>query len=245
MDKIFSTQSNLVILTGAGISAESGLQTFRASDGMWNDHRVEEVATPEAFFNNPVLVNEFYNMRRQELQRVEPNASHLALAQLEEIWEGEFLLITQNVDNLHERAGNKNILHMHGELNKARCIHTGHVTEWHGNIDENARCECCNDFGSLRPHIVWFGEVPFDMDRIIPRLQSADIFVAIGTSGQVYPAADFVNIAKSNGCTHTIEVNLEDTGSGFDDGFYGLASDKVPLLVQQLIHSVSSANDNS
>lgn len=237
--------TNLVILTGAGISAESGLQTFRASDGLWNDHKVEEVATPDAFYDNPLLVNEFYNSRRRELLRVEPNAAHHALAELEEKWDGNFLLITQNVDNLHERAGSQNLIHMHGQLDYARCTETGHVMRWEGDIDDSSRCECCNDFGTLRPHIVWFGEVPLDMDRIIPALQAADIFVAIGTAGQVYPAADFVNIARSSGNAHTIEVNLEDTQSGFDDGYYGLASQQVALLTTHLLGPTLSANDNS
>ena len=230
-------KTNIVILTGAGISAESGLQTFRAEDGLWNNYAVEEVATPEAFFEDPELVQSFYNMRRKELQATSPNAAHKALYILEQNWEGNFLLITQNIDDLHERAGSQSPLHMHGELLKARCANTETVYDWHDDINESSRCECCNEFGTLRPHIVWFGEMPLKMEHIASALQNCDIFLSIGTSGNVYPAAGFVQEAIESGCSYTAEVNLEETEGAeiFDEGIYGLATEELPKLVERLL----------
>lgn len=232
--------NSIVVLTGAGVSVESGLATFRAEDGLWANHRVEDVATPEAFTRNPELVQNFYNTRRNQLKTVEPNPAHIALAKLEEKWPGEFLLVTQNVDDLHERAGSKNLIHMHGELKKARCINTDTVYNWNEDINDSSKCRCCNDFNTLRPHIVWFGEMPLMMDEIYKSLIQPSLFVAIGTSGIVYPAAGFVQEAKINGCPHTVEINLKPSAaeSFFDEKIYGLASEMVPKFVDRILSKI-------
>ncbi|SUC27352.1 NAD-dependent deacetylase [Providencia rustigianii] len=200
----------VVVLTGAGISAESGIQTFRSADGLWEEHRVEDVATPEGFARDPALVQRFYNERRKQLQQdnIQPNAAHYALAKLEQALGDNFLLITQNIDNLHERAGSQRVIHMHGELLKVRCNWSNQVLEWTGNLSVDERCHCCQFPQPLRPHIVWFGEMPFEMDRIYQALGDATIFISIGTSGHVYPAAGFVHEARLQGA-HTVELNLE------------------------------------
>src|SRR5665213_1585221 len=201
---------SLVILTGAGISAESGIRTFRAADGLWEDHRIEDVASPEGFVRDPVLVHRFYNLRRQQLfdPAVQPNPAHAALAQLEHEWEGDFLLVTQNVDDLHERAGSKKLLHMHGELKSALCQNCSTASPWISEMSAVDRCPVCKASGGLRPDIVWFGEMPYHMERIGEALESCEIFLAIGTSGKVYPAAGFVREA---GSARRIEVNLEES----------------------------------
>ncbi|HDG1709967.1 TPA: NAD-dependent protein deacylase [Kluyvera ascorbata] len=231
----------VVVLTGAGISAESGIRTFRAADGLWEEHRVEDVATPEGYHRDPELVQRFYNERRRQLQQAEiaPNAAHLALARLEEALGENVLVVTQNIDNLHERAGNKNVLHMHGELLKVRCTQSGQVFDWPGDLTVDDRCHCCQFPAPLRPHIVWFGEMPFEMDHIYMALARADIFIAIGTSGHVYPAAGFVHEAKLHGA-HTVELNLEPSqvGSEFEEKHYGLASEVVPAYVAHLLKSL-------
>lgn len=228
----------VVVLTGAGISAESGIRTFRAADGLWEEHRVEDVATPEGFARDPALVQAFYNARRRQLQSPEiaPNAAHLALAKLEQELGDRFLLVTQNIDNLHERAGNRNVIHMHGELLKVRCAWSGQVLDWHGDITPDDKCHCCQFPSPLRPHVVWFGEMPLGMDDIYSALAMADIFIAIGTSGHVYPAAGFVHEAKLHGA-HTVELNLEPSqvGSEFEEKQYGLASAVVPDFVEKLL----------
>lgn len=228
----------VVVLTGAGVSAESGIRTFRAADGLWEEHRVEDVATPEGFSRNPELVQEFYNARRRQLQQAEivPNAAHKALAALEAALGDRFLLITQNIDNLHERAGNKNIIHMHGELLKVRCDWSGQVLEWTGDVTPEDQCHCCQFPQRLRPHVVWFGEMPLGMDEIYHAISMADVFIAIGTSGHVYPAAGFVHEAKLQGA-HTIELNLEPSqvNSEFEERQYGLASEVVPDYVEKLL----------
>ncbi|KMV33964.1 MULTISPECIES: Sir2 family NAD+-dependent deacetylase [Franconibacter] len=228
----------VVVLTGAGISAESGIKTFRAADGLWEEHHVEDVATPEGFARNPALVQRFYNERRRQLQQaeVQPNAAHLALARLEQALGDRFLLITQNIDNLHERAGNENVLHMHGELLKVRCERSGQVLAWTGDVTTQDKCHCCQFPSPLRPHVVWFGEMPLGMDRIYEALAMADVFIAIGTSGHVYPAAGFVHEAKLQGA-HTVELNLEPSqvGSEFEEKHYGLASQVVPEFVDKLL----------
>ncbi|MFJ5443737.1 Sir2 family NAD+-dependent deacetylase [Pectobacterium sp. CHL-2024] len=224
----------VVVLTGAGISAESGIRTFRAADGLWEEHRVEDVATPEGFQRNPELVQEFYNARRRQLQQPEivPNAAHLALANLEAMLEDNFQLITQNIDNLHERAGSKRVIHMHGELLKARCSQSGQIVEWTDDLAAGERCHCCQFPAPLRPHVVWFGEMPLHMDKIYHALSQADYFIAIGTSGHVYPAAGFVHEAHSHGA-YTLELNLEPSQveSQFDEKIYGPASSVVPEFV--------------
>ena len=234
-----SKKQNIVILTGAGISAESGIQTFRASDGLWHNHSIEVVATPEGFAANPSLVHRFYNERRKQLHDTElqPNAAHDALAKLEREHDGDVLIVTQNVDNLHERAGSKNLIHMHGELNRARCETTSHHYPWVESLNESSVCECCNKPGSLRPHIVWFGEVPFLMDEIQATLEDCDLFISIGTSGQVYPAAGFSRHAQICGA-RTVELNLDstETSDTFDESIKGPASTVVPEFVEQILN---------
>ncbi|XXD10192.1 Sir2 family NAD+-dependent deacetylase [Klebsiella sp. R445] len=228
----------VVVLTGAGISAESGIKTFRAADGLWEEHRVEDVATPEGFARDPALVQAFYNARRRQLQGpdIVPNAAHQALAQLESALGDNFLLVTQNIDNLHERAGNQRVIHMHGELLKVRCSWSGQVLEWTGDVTAEDKCHCCQFPAPLRPHVVWFGEMPLGMDDIYSALADADIFIAIGTSGHVYPAAGFVHEARLQGA-HTVELNLEPSqvGSEFAEKHYGLASEVVPAFIEQLL----------
>ena len=227
--------SLIVILTGAGISAESGLRTFRAADGLWEDHRVEDVATPEAFERDPALVQRFYNERRRQLGCVEPNAAHLALARLERAWPGEMLLVTQNVDDLHDRAGSRNLVHMHGELLKARCLRCGEASPWPGDILPESRCPSCGRPGRLRPHIVWFGEMPLELDRIGEALDRCALFAAIGTSGNVYPAAGFVSMAAPG--AHTVELNLDASlvSTAFRERRQGRATELVPAWVDELL----------
>jgi NAD-dependent deacetylase len=227
--------TNIVILTGAGVSAESGLSTFRGADGLWEGHRVEDVATPEAFARDPELVHAFYDVRRARLREVQPNAAHKALAKLDAQWPGELLLVTQNVDDLHERAGSKRLIHMHGELKKGRCLACNERFEWDDPMGTAAECPRCGSSGLMRPDIVWFGEMPYEMDRIEAALQQCDLFVSIGTSGAVYPAAGFVQTASYHGA-RTLELNLE-PGAGsflFDQSQLGPASELVPQWVEQL-----------
>ncbi|NRB66595.1 MAG: NAD-dependent protein deacylase [Vibrio sp.] len=229
---------NVVVLTGAGISAESGIQTFRAQDGLWEDHRIEDVATPEGFERNPDLVQDFYNQRRSKLQEegIEPNAAHLALGRLEKELEGTVTIITQNIDNLHERGGSVNVIHMHGELLKARCSESNQVVEEKGEVKTGDLCHCCQIPSQMRPHVVWFGEMPLRMGDIYESLEKADLFISIGTSGVVYPAAGFVHDAKMHGA-HTLEINLEPSAveSEFEEKRYGKASLEVPKLVEEIL----------
>jgi len=225
----FSRIRSIVVLTGAGISAESGLSTFRLKDGLWDNHAVEDVATPEAFRRNPSLVHEFYNARRQQLDSVVPNAAHLALAGFEKQFSGDFLLVTQNVDDLHDRAGSKNLIHMHGELLESRCTGCDAVERIDHDLTTASVCATCQRTGTVRPNIVWFGEMPMAMDRIYNTLAQCDLFVSIGTSGNVYPAAGFCQEAKIAGA-QTIELNLGPSkgASSFDICQYGLATELVP-----------------
>jgi len=227
---------NIVILTGAGISAESGLQTFRAADGLWEGHRVEDVATPEAFARNPGLVHQFYDARRERLAEVAPNAAHVALARLDAEWPGELLIVTQNVDDLHERAGAKRLLHMHGELTSGWCLRCGERYRWAGSMGDGALCPACETVGLVRPDIVWFGEMPYDMERIDAALVKADLFVSIGTSGAVYPAAGFVQTANYRRAK-TLEINLEPSQGSifFDERRFGPAGEEVPKWVDELL----------
>ena len=224
---------HIVILTGAGISAESGLRTFRDADGLWEGHRVEDVATPEAFERSPETVHRFYNARRQQLiEQAKPNAAHMALAKFEAHFSGEFTLVTQNVDNLHEQAGSQNVLHMHGELLKIFCQHCGHQQVWDKALDTESICEACQTPGTLRPDIVWFGEIPKFMDDIEDTLSRCDLFVSIGTSGNVYPAAGFVQAAFIAGAD-TLELNLENTSNPyFQHHETGKAGELVPRYFQ-------------
>lgn len=227
---------SIVVLTGAGISAESGIKTFRASDGLWEEHRIEDVATPEGFANNPELVQRFYNQRRRPLldDTVSPNPAHFALAKLESQFSGDFLLVTQNIDNLHEQAGSKAVRHMHGEILKMRCRRTGKIYPCLNDIAVVDKCECCGEEGNLRPHIVWFGEMPLYMDEIHRALSTCDLFVSIGTSGNVYPAAGFVEVANNAGAK-TLEINLEasNVASAFDEAIYGKAGQVLPDWVDK------------
>lgn len=247
MTKMIS-KPRVVVLTGAGISAESGIKTFRAADGLWENHRVDDVATPEGFARDPQQVQAFYNMLRHQLQSpdVTPNAAHQALARLEAELGDNFLLVTQNIDNLHERAGSQRVIHMHGELLKVRCTRCGHVLNWRGDVTKEDKCHHCQPPATLRPHIVWFGEMPLGMDEIDHALAKADVFVAIGTSGHVYPAAGFVHAAGLQGA-HTVELNLEPSKveSQFVEKHYGPASQIVPTFVATLLAELQHpASDN-
>ena len=226
----------IVILTGAGISQESGIATFRDAGGLWENARVEDIATPRAFAKNPARVHAFYNERRKQLlsDTISPNPAHTALALLERESPEPVLVVTQNIDNLHERAGSVNLLHMHGELLKARCGGCDRLFRWEKDMGCDDVCPRCKRQGSLRPHIVWFEEIPLHMDAIAEALAACRLFVSIGTSGNVYPAADFVRLARQSGA-HTLELNLErSSGAGsFHEGRYGKASSIVPAWVDE------------
>ena len=259
--------TNIVILTGAGVSAESGLATFRGPDGLWEGHRVEDVATPEAYRRDPALVHAFYDARRANLGTVEPNAAHEALARLDAAWPGELLLITQNVDDLHERAGSRRLLHMHGELKSGWCLACDERFAWDGAMSPTTvrpepveglscsggseegqgfdklspngivnLCPSCGAVGEVRPDIVWFDEMPYAMERIDEALRRADLFVSIGTSGAVYPAAGFVQTARYCGA-RTLELNLEPSQGSvfFDESRIGKAGELVPTWVDEVL----------
>jgi len=227
----------IVILTGAGISRESGLATFRDPDGIWARVRIEDVATPEAFARDPARVHAFYNARRRQLAdaALAPNAAHRALVELERAWPGEFLLVTQNVDDLHDRAGSARLIHMHGELAKARCLRCEAVLPWTGDMDGATPCPACAAAGGMRPHVVWFGEMPLAMPQIEAALERCGLFVSIGTSGQVYPAAGFV--MQCRGRARTVELNLEPSAGAslFDEAIHGPAATVVPAFVARLL----------
>lgn len=226
---------NIVILTGAGVSAESGIDTFRSEGGLWEQHRVEDVATPEAFVRDPDLVLRFYDMRREAIQTKQPNAAHHALARLDAAWPGELLIVTQNVDDLHERAGARRVLHMHGEHLNAWCTSCDERSRWTGTLIDRPACPACGT-AALRPDVVWFGEMPYEMDRIFAALREADLFVSIGTSGAVYPAAGFVRNARDLGAA-TLELNLEPSQGTrwFDEARHGPATQVVPAWVEELL----------
>lgn len=234
--------ASIVILTGAGISKESGLDTFRDEGGVWSKVQIEDVATPDAYRANPDRVHEFYNMRRAGVldENLHPNAAHKALAELEEKWSGNVLVVTQNVDDLHERGGTKNLIHMHGELLKSRCTACGDVSECREDLSVESICVACTATGTVRPHIVWFGEMPMQMDDIHDTLAEAGLFISIGTSGNVYPAAGFVDVVRVAGNGQTIELNLEPSegATHFDDSAYGPATEIVPGFVQTLLKNV-------
>lgn len=230
---------SLIILTGAGISAESGLATFRDADGIWAKFDWRELATPEAFAAKPEQVHDFYNARRANLKDAKPNAAHFALAELEREWikcGGEFLLVTQNVDDLHEQAGSQRLVHMHGELNKMRCEHCGYVHDAFDVITTDLPCLNCREAGGLRPHIVWFGEMPMQMELIFDALENCRHFAAIGTSGTVYPAAGFSEVARNAGA-HCTEINLEitDTSPVFHRIIPGPAGETVPAWAREML----------
>ena len=228
----------IVILTGAGISAESGISTFRDAGGLWENHPIEEVATPEGFARNPALVHRFYNLRRMALKDVSPNPAHIALAKLEAGLKdkgGQLTLVTQNVDNLHEAGGSQSVIHMHGELTSIRCSACGAKQFFEGETSVDMPCPSCNA-PAMRPDIVWFGEMPFFMTEIETALENCDLFVSIGTSGAVYPAAGFVHMARSMG-KQTLEINLEPSegSNSFDESRIGKAGTLVPLWVDEIL----------
>ncbi|MFM9853091.1 MAG: NAD-dependent deacylase [Sphingomonadaceae bacterium] len=226
---------NIVILTGAGVSAESGIDTFRAKEGLWEKHRIEDVATPEAFARDPDLVFRFYDMRREAIQRAEPNAAHWALAALDAQWDGELLIVTQNVDDLHERAGAKRLIHMHGEHLSAWCLACDVRSVWRVTLSDRPPCPVCAA-SALRPDIVWFGEMPYRMDEIEAAIVRCDLFVSIGTSGAVYPAAGYVRTARHYGA-RTLELNLDPSMGSvhFDESRMGKAGDLVPAWVDEML----------
>ena len=232
--------SNIVVLTGAGISAESGIATFRGPGGLWEGHLVEDVCTPQALARDPQLVHRFYDLRRAALAGVEPNAAHHALARLDAAWPGELMIVTQNVDDLHERAGAKRLIHMHGELKSALCAACEDRRAWQGDLPPATECPACGS-RALRPDIVFFGEMPYAMDVIERALSRADLFVSIGTSGAVYPAAGFVQTAKYHGA-RTLELNLErsEGSAWFHDSRLGPAGMLVPEWVDGLLGQVAN-----
>lgn len=229
----------IVILTGAGVSADSGVATFRDPDGVWAKYDYRDVATPEGFAADPDLVHAFYNDRRRALPGVAPNPAHYALAKLERecvARGGRVTLITQNVDDLHERAGSQNLLHMHGELTKAACVHCGDVCSWIDDLSVDVACAVCRRPGGMRPYVVWFGEMPRHMDEAMDAIITADLFVSIGTSGSVYPAAGFAGEARAAGVP-AMELNLEPSENAhvFTDSQYGPASEIVPRWVDAVL----------
>ncbi|KIC43529.1 NAD-dependent deacetylase [Ruegeria sp. ANG-R] len=225
----------IVILTGAGISAESGLGTFRDEGGLWAQHRIEDVATPEGFARNPALVHRFYNARRVQAAKAQPNAAHKALARLQKDWPGEVVIVTQNVDGLHEAGGAENVIHMHGVLAGALCATCGHRWPSPPEMEVGEPCPACRS-PTARPDVVWFGEMPYQMDEIYDHLAGAALFAAIGTSGQVYPAAAFVHEAQAAGA-RTVELNLAPSAgvSSFDETRLGPATGTVPRWVEELL----------
>lgn len=229
----------IVILTGAGISAESGLGTFRDEGGLWSQHRIEDVATPEGFARDPALVHGFYNARRVQAAGARFNAAHAALARLQRDWSGDVVIVTQNVDGLHEAAGTRDVIHMHGELAGALCAACGHRWAAPAQMAPAEPCPACA-VPAGRPDVVWFGEMPYHRDAILDHLSEADLFAAIGTSGNVYPAAGFVEEARRSGAL-TVELNLEPSAvvSSFEETRFGPASEVVPLWVAELLDRAS------
>lgn len=223
---------SIVVLTGAGISAESGLATFRDANGLWAKFRPQDLATPEAFARDPDTVLAWYDARRAQLAKVAPNAAHVALARLDREWPGEFLLVTQNVDDLHARAGSARMVQMHGALKRARCTECKAVHPWEGAMPRDTPCPACGT-AALRPDIVWFGEMPMQMDRIMAAVERADLFVSIGTSGTVYPAAGFVDALRRG--ARSLELNLEASGGRFNESRQGPATLLVPAFVEEVL----------
>jgi NAD-dependent deacetylase len=229
------TIRNIVILTGAGVSAESGIDTFRTQGGLWERYKPEDVATPEAFARDPDLVLAFYDMRRAAIQEKQPNAAHFALGKLDAEWNGELLIVTQNIDDLHERGGAKRVLHMHGQHLNAWCTACDVRSPWTGTLADRPPCPACGE-KALRPDVVWFGEMPYRMDVIQTALRKADLFVSIGTSGAVYPAAGFVRGARDLGA-QTLELNLDPSQGSrwFHESRHGPATEVVPAWVEEML----------
>ncbi len=230
----------ITFLTGAGISAESGLATFRSEDGLWNNHRVEDVATIDAYYKNPDYVHDFYNNMKQELWDAKPNKGHLAITKLQQEYPAEINVITQNIDTLHEKAKSKNIYHIHGQINQAVCMNCGHVIETWGDVTSETICEQCGTMATMKPNIVFFGENLLYMEQVEKLLRTSDLFVSVGTSGVVYPAASFVQTAKYYGAD-TIEFNLEPTSNNlyFDKHIMGRAGDTLPKFVEKLLQNIN------
>jgi len=226
---------NIVILTGAGVSAESGIDTFRTAGGLWERYRPEDVATPQAFARDPDLVLGFYDMRRAAIQEKQPNEAHRALGRLDAEWTGDLLIVTQNIDDLHERGGAHRVLHMHGQHLNAWCTACDVKSPWRGSLADRPPCPACGE-AALRPDVVWFGEIPYRMDAIHAALRDCDLFVSIGTSGAVYPAANFVRSARDLGA-RTLELNLEPSqGSAwFHESRLGAATEIVPHWVDEML----------
>ena len=233
MDKKYKS---IVVLTGAGISAESGLATFRSSNGLWNNHRVEDVATIEAFQRNPEFVHDFYNQMKPELLAAKPNPAHLALTKLQDNYPAHVSIITQNVDTLHEKAKSRNIYHIHGQINQAVCLNCGHVLETWNDVTTETVCPQCSVAGMMKPNIVFFGENLLYMDKVERLLASCDLFISVGTSGVVFPAAAFVQTAKLYGA-ETYEFNLEKTSNNFyfDHHIFGKAGETLPPFIDELL----------
>ncbi len=233
----------ILILTGAGLSAESGLGTFREENGIWSKFNFEEVATPEGYAADPKRCLDFYNMRRDLHQEATPNTAHKALARLEAEYPGEVVIVTQNIDSLHEAAGSHRIIHMHGQIDRVKCNDCGTTYDYpYGTIEVNSICPSCNVQGQQRPDVVWFGEMPYDLDEIQKEIDSCFLFISIGTSGSVYPAAGFVNMARKAGA-HTVELNLEpsDGAVQFHEAHQGKATEIVPRYVDKLMHEAAIA----
>lgn len=229
----------IVFLTGAGISAESGLATFRSENGLWNNHRVEDVATIEAYYRNQDYVHDFYNTMKPELWNAKPNAGHLAITKLQQEYPAEVHIITQNIDTLHEKAKSKNVHHIHGQINQAVCMNCGHVIDSWGDVTSETVCESCGVQGMMKPNIVFFGENLLCMDVVENLLSKADLFVSVGTSGVVFPAASFVQTAKYYGAD-TVEFNLEPTSNNFyfDRHIMGKAGETLPKFVDELLEKI-------
>lgn len=233
----------ILILTGAGLSAESGLGTFRDANGIWSDYNFEEVATPEGYAADPARSLAFYEMRREMQNKAQPNAAHKALAQLEANYPGDVVIVTQNIDTLHEAAGSLNVMHMHGRIDQGRCIACSHVYQLaHAHLTTESLCPSCGVTGQQRPDVVWFGEIPYHMDEIQREITSCFLFISIGTSGSVYPAAGFVNLARKAGA-HTVELNLEPSDGviQFHEAHQGKATEVVPRYVDHLMHEAAIA----
>ena len=230
----------IVVLTGAGISKESGIDTFRDDGGLWTKVNLEEVATIEAWYRDKKKVLDFYNATRRTFRaaHIVPNAAHTALAHLEENYDGEVTIVTQNIDTLHEAAGSRHVLHMHGRDGEIRCMSCSTVSQSDSDLTPQTVCPNCKAVGELRPNIVWFGEMPMHMDEIHAALERCGLFISIGTSGEVYPAAGFVlHVRRRSPRAHTVELNLEPTDNRtlFREGLYGPATEIVPPYIERIL----------
>ena len=232
-------KKKIFVLSGAGVSKESGIKTFRESDGLWENYKIEDVCTPQAFLTNPELVNNFYNDRKKQMNdpKIKPNNAHIFISKLEEKFFNNFMLVTQNIDNLHEKAGSKKVYHMHGSLEKKICMLCNYTSRFDKDISTEQICENCNEKGKVRVDVVWFGEMPKYLDKIYDFLEKVDIFISVGTSSLVYPAAGFIDYVKlRNKNAKLIEFNIEKTSKSilFDQVYIGKASTTIPKFVNSL-----------